>query len=229
MKNRLWTMMLVFSSFLMLTACQNSMQNPTSTNQIGQLVDIPVATVSVDSDGDGVNDELDMCPNTQQSAVVDYRGCHFTTGPEIGLKMEIRIFFAQGSSDLLPKYQPELDLIAEKLHEFDTATMLVNGNIAENEIDGNSLTAKSNTLAKNRAMIVKSYLITQHQIAPERITTFDCSARAPIAPNDTQEHRHMNRRVYGLVTRSDEDIYKTYQKYSKTDQCVEFKQDYHYR
>ena len=46
---------------------------------------------------------------------------------------------------------------------------------------------------------------------------------------DTQEHRHMNRRVYGLVTRSDEEVYKTYQKYLKADQCVEFKQDYHYR
>ena len=222
MKNRLWTMMLVFSSFLMLTACQNSMQNPTSTNQIGQLVDIPVATVSVDSDGDGVNDELDMCLNTQQNAVVDERGCHITTGPEMGLKIEPRVFFEKGSSEIVTNYYSRLDQVGIKMREFDTATMRIEGNISENEIN-------NSTLSKNRAMVVKNYLIMRHKIAPERITTFDCSARTPIAPNDTQEHRHMNRRVYGLVTRSDEDIYKTYQKYSKTDQCVEFKQDYHYR
>ena len=215
MKTRLWTTTLVFSSFLMLIACQNSMQNHTSANQTGQLVDIPVATVSVDSDGDGVTDELDMCPHTQQNAVVDERGCHFTTGPEMGLKMEPRVFFEKGSSEISSNYYSQLDQVGIKMREFDTATMRIKGNISENEIS-------DSTLSKNRAMIVKNHLIMQHKIAPERITTFDCSARAPIAANDTQEGRAMNRRVYGIVTQPDEDVYENYQKYSKSDTCIEF-------
>lgn len=215
MKNRLWTMMLVFSSFLMLTACQNSMQNPISTNQTGQLVDIPVATISVDSDGDGVNDELDMCLNTQQNAVVDERGCHITTGPEMGLKIEPRVFFEKGSSEIVTNYYSRLDQVGIKMREFDTATMRIEGNISENEIN-------DSTLSKNRAMIVKNYLIMRHKIAPERITTFDCSAGTPIAPNDTHESRAMNRRVYGLVMRTDDESYDDDQKYLNSDQCVEF-------
>lgn len=122
MKNRLWTTVLVFSSSLILVACQTPIQDHTSINQTGQLVDIPVATVSVDSDGDGINDELDMCPNTQQNAVVDNRGCHITTGPEMGLKMEPRVFFEKGSSEVSPKYFSQLDQIGVKMKEFDMAT-----------------------------------------------------------------------------------------------------------
>lgn len=215
MKNRLWTMMLVFSSFLMLTACQNSMQNPTSTNQTGQLVDIPVAMVSVDSDGDGVNDELDMCPNTQQNAVVDERGCHITTGPEMGLKIEPHVFFEKGSSEIVTNYYSRLDQVGIKMREFDTATMRIEGNISENEIN-------DSTLSKNRAMIIKNYLIMRHKIAPSRMTTLDCGIRGSIAPSDTEEGRAMNRRVYGLVTQSDKKIYKSYKVFSNSDQCVEF-------
>ena len=191
------------------------MQNPTSMNQTGQLVDIPVAKVSVDSDGDGVTDELDMCPNTQQNAVVDERGCHFTTGPEMGLKMEPRVFFEKGSSEIVTNYYSQLDQVGIKMREFDTATMRIKGNMSENEMNNSAL-------SKSRAMIVKNYLIMQHKIALERITTFDCSARAPIASNDTQEGRAMNRRVYGIVTQPDEDVYENYQKYSKSDTCIEF-------
>ena len=202
-------------SALMLSACQTPMQNPTPTNQTGQIIDMPVVAVNIDSDGDGVPDDLDMCPDTQQNAVVDARGCHITTGPGMGLQMEIRVFFAKGSSEISPQYYSQLDNVGKKIFEVDTATMRVEGNISEDEIS-------NSTLSKSRAIIVKNYLIMQHKIAPERITTFDCAANSQIAPNDTQEGRAMNRRVYGLVTQPDEEVYNNYQKYSQSDQCVEF-------
>ena len=207
--------LLILVSALIITACQTPTKNTTSTNQVGQTIDIPIATVSVDSDGDGIADELDQCPNTQQNAVVDERGCHVTTGPEMGLKIEPRVFFEKGSSEIVTNYYSQLDQVGIKMREFDTATMRIEGNISENEIN-------NSTLSKSRAMIVKNYLIMQHKIAPERITTFDCNARAPIASNDTQEGRAMNRRVYGIVTQPNEEIYNNYQKYSQSAECVEF-------
>ena len=217
MQTKLWTTIIAWASVLVLTACQTATQNSTAIKQIDTVqIDIPILTISLDSDGDGISDELDMCPNTQQNAVVNDRGCHFTTGPEMGLKMEPRVFFEKGSSKVSPKYFNQLDQVGIKMREYDTATMRIEGSISENEIN-------DSTLSKNRALIVKNYLIMQYKIASERLTTFDCSARVPIASNDTEEGRAMNRRVYGLVTRSDEDVYKTYQEYSELDQCVEFK------
>ena len=217
MKTQSRSTFLILVSALALSACQTSILQ----NQITQTTDLPVVEVVLDSDGDDVTDELDMCPNTQQNAVVDVRGCQFTTGPEMGLKMEPRVFFEKGSSEVSPNYFSQLDQVGIKMREFDTATMRIEGSVSEDEVDDSSLTATSNSLAKNRAMIVKSYLM-MHQIKPERITTFDCGARAPIAANDTKEGRAMNRRIYGLVTRSDEDLIDIYKKYSNSSRCIEF-------
>ena len=216
MKIGLGITIIALASISILTACQTTTQNSSTTKQINTVqIDIPILMVSLDSDGDGISDELDMCPNTQQNAVVDDRGCHFTTGPEIGLKMEPRVFFEKGSSEVSPKYFSQLEQVGIKMREFDTATMRIEGSISENEMS-------DSTLSKNRALIVKNYLLMNYKISPERITTFDCNARSPIAPNDMQEGSAMNRRVYGLVTRTDEEAYNKYQKYSQSDKCVEF-------
>lgn len=218
MIDELWITIAGMVSALMLTACQT----PASYKQTDQVIDMPIPTVSVDSDGDGVNDELDVCPNTQENAVVDARGCHITTGFVMSLKMETRVFFAKGSSEISPQYYSQLNNVGKKMLEFDTAIMRVEGNVSKKEIEDSSLTSKSNMLAKYRAMIVKNYLIMNYKIAPERITTFNCSARAPIASNDTQEGRAMNRRVYGIVTRTDENVYDSYEKHSESTQCIRF-------
>ena len=224
MKNRLWTMMLVFSSFLMLTACQNSMQNPTSTNQIGQLLDIPVATVSVDSDGDGVIDEIDQCANTTENVIVDKRGCaEIVSLAGMPPMMEYRAFFIKGSSELLPQYHDELDKVADQMNKYDKATIKIEAHVSEDEVsEASTSNLQSNSLAKSRAVIIKNYLILNHKIEPSRMTTLDCGIRGSIAPSDTEEGRAMNRRVYGLVTQSDKKIYKSYKVFSNSDQCVEF-------
>ena len=96
--------------------------------------------------------------------------------------------------------------------------MRIEGGISENEIDDGDPIAKSNTLAKNRALMVKNYLLLKHGIEPSRLTTLNCDARAPIAPNDTEEGRAFNRRVYGLLTEPDSD----YPINLKDGICVEF-------
>ena len=48
--------------------------------------------------------------------------------------------------------------------------------------------------------------------------TLNCETKAPIAPNNTEEGRAFNRRVYGLLTEPDND----YPINLKTGICVEF-------
>lgn len=195
MKIKLRNTMLVWVSALVLTGCQTA----DLSNQATQIIDIPVVEAILDSDGDGYSDDIDMCPGTPRNVVTDERGCPFT-GMGIGLKMEYRAFFAKGSSDLSPEYQLELDKVAAKLQEYYTATMRIEGHASADEILATDAVSRPNSLSMNRALIVKSYLIMQHQIEPERLSTASFGAEQPIASSDTQEGKSMNRRVYGIAT-----------------------------
>ena len=207
-------------SVLTLSGCQTA----DLSKQTSQTIKMPNITVSLDSDGDGVPDDLDQCPNTKtkSNVVVDDRGCHLIMGPDMSLKMEYRAFFAKGSSELSPKYQVELDKVGEIMNTHTTSTMRIEGGISENEIDDGDPIAKSNTLAKNRALMVKNYLLLKHGIEPSRLTTLNCEARAPIAPNDTEEGMTVNRRVYGVVTKPEEQEGNDYPSNLKAGTCVEF-------
>ena len=214
------SMLVVSISVLTLSACQTS----DLSKQTSQTIKMPNITVNLDSDGDGVPDHIDQCPNTKMegNVVVDDRGCHLIMGPDMSLKMEYRAFFAKGSSELLPKYQAELDKVGEIMNTHTTSTMRIEGGISENEIDDGDPIAKSNTLAKNRALIVKNYLLLKHGIEPSRLTTLNCEARASIAPNDTEEGMTVNRRVYGVVTKPEEQEGNDYPSNLKAGTCVEF-------
>lgn len=202
-------------SVLILTGCQT----PLKSNALNQSIEEPPITLVPDipdSDGDGVLDDIDECPATPWKVIIDEAGCPIA-GIGVGLKMEYRAFFDKDSSELLPKYQAELDRVAEQMNKYDTATMKIEAHISEDEM-GQVLSA----LPKNRAMIVKNYLILKHDIEPSRLSTFDCGIRAPISSADTTEGKSMNRRVYGLATEPEDGVVYHNQNDSKSDICIEF-------
>ncbi len=198
MKIKLRNTILVWVSALVLTGCQTA----DLSNQATQIIDIPVVEAILDSDGDGYSDDIDMCPATPINVVTDKRGCPSYGGDSLSFKMEYRGFFAKGSSELSPKYQLELDKIAKKLQEYYTATMRIEGHASSDEILATDAVSRPNSLSMNRALIVKNYLIMQHQIEPERLSTASFGAKQPIASSDTEEGKSMNRRVYGVATAS---------------------------
>ncbi|MEN6670874.1 OmpA family protein [Psychrobacter sp. B38] len=169
-----------------------------------------------DSDGDGVLDQIDHCPKTPENVAVNELGCPILYDLIDKTAMELRVFFKKDSNELLPKYQLELDKVADQMNKYDNTTMQIEAHISEDEID-----QVSGSLSKDRALMVKNYLILKHDVEPMRLSTFDCSVRAPIAPSDTEEGKFFNRRVYGLVK---EPKVNTYQQPndSESDVCVEF-------
>ncbi|SJN32954.1 OmpA family protein [Psychrobacter sp. JB385] len=191
MKTQLRNTFLILVSALALSACQTSVSQ-------NQKTDLPVAKVILDSDSDGIPDDIDECPATPENVVVDERGCPFT-GMGVGLKMEYRAFFTKGSSELSKEYQLDLDKVAKKLKEYETATMRIEGHASTDEVPAVDAVLQSNALSRNRALIVKNYLIMQHQIDPNRLIIASYGAEQPIAPSDTKEGKSMNRRVYGLA------------------------------
>ena len=201
---------LLFVAALTLAGCQ------TATTMPPQYENIRTMQADSDLDGDGVLDAIDECPATPWKVMIDEIGCPIA-GIGVGLKMEYRAFFTKGSSELSKEYQIELDKVAEQMNKYDTATMKIEAHISEDEM-GQALSA----LSKNRAMIVKNYLILKHDIKPNRLSTFDCGIRAPIASADTEEGKSMNRRVYGLATEPKDRVAHHNQNDSKSDICVKF-------
>ncbi|MGM8886021.1 OmpA family protein [Psychrobacter sp. 1U2] len=198
MRIKLLNTVTVLVSALVLTGCQTATTVP--SNDISQYENIVTLIPDIpDSDADGVLDDIDECPATPLNIKIDERGCPFT-GMGIGLKMEYRAFFAKGSSELSAEHQLELDKVAARLKEYETATMRIEGHASIDEVDKTSDAGlRPNSLARNRALIVKNYLIMQHQINPNRLSTFSYGAERPIVSSDTEEGKSMNRRVYGLA------------------------------
>lgn len=210
MKTKLWMTIGVIVSFT-LTSCQSV---PTKDLSHRESYNTPKVMIEphADIDKDGVPDIIDNCPNTPKGVVTDEYGCPLTT-IGTGLKMEYRAFFAKGSSELSKDYQLELDKVAARMKEYDTAIFKIEAHISEDEINKNL-----SSLPKNRSLIIKNYLLLKHGIEPSRLMTLKCEARAPIAPNNTEEGRTFNRRVYGLLTEPDNE----YPINLKNGICVEF-------
>ncbi|MGP9687945.1 hypothetical protein ACT3TH_02160 [Psychrobacter sp. AOP22-C1-C5] len=124
---KLYSILLLAAS-ITLVGCQTTkIVSPETTlqdeNTMTMKADVP------DSDGDGVSDDMDECPATPEKVTVDERGCPFWGS--MSLQMEYRAFFPKGSSELLPEYQVELDKIAIKMKEHNTATMRIEGSISK--------------------------------------------------------------------------------------------------
>lgn len=200
MKDKLRNTFLILVSAL-LAGCQT----PTQNNPIVKPIATAVANTqniaaSLDSDGDGILDDEDRCPGTPINVMIDENGCPPSLLLEGHLKMEYRAFFAKGSSELSKEYQLELDKIAQKLQEYETVSMRIEGHASADEVNETSdAKLRSNSLAMTRALMVKNYLIMQHQIDSDRLSMVSYGAERPIASSDTEEGKSMNRRVYGVA------------------------------
>jgi OOP family OmpA-OmpF porin len=136
----------------------------------------PVAAV-VDSDGDGVPDSRDKCPNTPKGVKVNADGCWELRG----------VYF---DSDKAVIKDPRV------LNEA-VAILKANPKLT-GEVRGytdNTASAEYNQkLSEARAKAVRDYFV-QQGIAPERIRAKGFGETNPVATNDTPEGRAQNRRV----------------------------------
>lgn len=90
--------------------------------------------------------------------------------------MESSGFFPPMSSQLPAIYDAEFAKMAEKINESPEASVFVFGHAATNEMNEDTLAAFGfDSLARNRALIIKNTLVLQHNIDAERIRTYDCS------------------------------------------------------
>ncbi|WP_345271215.1 OmpA family protein [Nibrella viscosa] len=107
-----------------------------------------------------------------------------------GQKMVLReVLFEQSKADLLPSSYAELDRLTVLMNENPVMEVLVEGHT-----DNQGEWELNMRLAEDRVQMVKSYL-TGKGIAADRIQTKAWGPSKPIASNQTEEKRKLNRRV----------------------------------
>jgi OOP family OmpA-OmpF porin len=142
-----------------------------------------------DTDKDGVNDEEDKCINEPGPA--SNFGCPVIP-EEIIKKVEMaakNVFFATGSSKLLPKSFGPLKTVVQILK--DNPTFKIN---VEGHTDSTGKYDMNMQLSRDRAASVAKY-ITDAGIDAARMSSEGFGPDRPIAPNKTTAGRAKNRRV----------------------------------
>ena len=143
---------------------------------------VPVAAAPkpLDSDQDGVPDNLDQCPNTPLGATVDARGCW-----TYAAKVLFDINNAKVKSEAYPMLT-EAVIIMKKNPDLKVEV--------DGHADSTGAAAYNMTLSEKRAEAVKKYFVDQG-IDPDRLTTKGFGITKPAADNKTKEGRAKNRRV----------------------------------
>ncbi len=132
-----------------------------------------------DEDHDGVNDCIDQCPGTPPGARVNSVGCWVLNN----------VLFDFDKSTIKPVSYPILDEVVQVLKRSPTVRVEIDGHT-----DGVGTESYNLQLSRLRAASVRQYLIG-HGIAADRLTSQGFGKSKPIATNETDEGRALNRRV----------------------------------
>ncbi|HWZ17017.1 MAG TPA: OmpA family protein [Mucilaginibacter sp.] len=161
-------------------------------------VETAVNDLKKDSDGDGVADQFDKCPNTPAGTVVDGSGCPIVFPKPDTVRMGgtgavtaaaySNIQFEFDSSVLKTSSYPVLDATSADLRA-NSSTVTLAG-YASSE----GTAAHNMRLSKDRANSVKTYLVNSG-VDAKRLKVKAFGETHPIADNSTEEGRIQNRRV----------------------------------
>ncbi|MEZ5558138.1 MAG: OmpA family protein [Pseudomonadales bacterium] len=183
---------------------------------------MPVAAAPVDSDGDGVVDGSDACPNTPKGVAVDSRGCPRDSdrdgvtddrdacpGTPAGAKVDARgcevvlekpvsfnltVEFANNSAEITGVGFQEMLGLLRFLREYPNTKAVIEGHT-----DSAGTDAYNQSLSERRAQAVVQAL-TNSGIEGSRLSAVGYGESRPIASNATAEGRQKNRRVTVVVS-----------------------------
>jgi OmpA-OmpF porin, OOP family len=159
-------------------------------------VEAAIADLKKDSDGDGVSDLFDKCPNTPAGTVVDGSGCPIVFPKQDTVVLNAapkalpygNIQFEFDSSVLKTASYPVLDATAADLKSNSSEVTLAGYASSE------GTAAHNIRLSKDRANSVKTYLVNSG-VDAKRLKVKGYGETHPVADNSTEDGRILNRRV----------------------------------
>ena len=149
-----------------------------------EVVEPVVAVVEVDcvdSDGDTVCDEIDVCGASPKGVKVDERGCW---------TLEQSYLFDFDKYEVKSEALPLLDHIAKIMNDNPKMKVQIEGHT-----DSKGSVEYNQGLSERRANAIKSSLVKRNMVDAKRLNAVGFGEGKPIAANDTEAGRAKNRRV----------------------------------
>lgn len=148
----------------------------------------------IDTDGDGVVDAADHCPDVVGVPSLDAPGCParpcLSIVPASAIEVREKIVFARDQARIRPESLQVLDAVARALMDHPEIELA---------IEGHGDSSEPAWLSGRRALAVLAYLV-EAGVARERLTAQGFGESRPLAPNLTAAGREQNRRVDFRVT-----------------------------
>lgn len=172
----------------------------------------------MDRDGDGVCDDEDQCPDTPEGARVDTVGCQVKSEPYAVMEksgetgqamdesdtvvvveeaiemMEVVVYFDFDETTVKPLYFERLADLAAFMDENPDIVAVVEGHTDSVGSDSYNM-----ALSKSRAEAIQNYMVNNHGIDADRFDLKWFGEERPVAPNDTDSNRQLNRRAITIT------------------------------
>jgi len=188
---------------------------PASVVAVPETAEVEVVAVvePADADGDGVADEADQCPETPAGTTVDSSGCPQPVAepapspepdcksPEAGTAVSLEgckvgdrivlrgVTFEFDRANLTPNAKTILDQAADALLSSRDIRVEIAGHT-----DARGSDSYNAALSQQRAQSVVTYL-GERGIAADRLSAKGYGEAEPVADNESDEGRELNRRV----------------------------------
>ncbi len=149
------------------------------------VVPPPPPVVERDRDGDGIPDSKDKCPDVKGTK--ENFGC-----PDIQARLNElakMVFFKTASAELSPAALKPLNEVADIIKDYPNVTLYIEGHT-----DNRAGAAYNKDLSNRRAASVVSFFVKKG-FSAGRFTSAGFGLERPIADNNTEEGRALNRRV----------------------------------
>ncbi len=153
----------------------------------------------LDADGDGVCDAMDKCPNTPKNAQVDADGCETSASKLEGDLLDtgewrlLNVKFAGTTAELDPTSYKALDDAAQVIAVWPEVHFEIGVHV---DAPKHGSARELMKLTAARADAVRAYLLhSSKSIAPDHLVAKGYGSTKPLASNDTEVGRTLNRRV----------------------------------
>ncbi|QKE62742.1 OmpA family protein [Aquipseudomonas campi] len=159
-----------------------------------------------DQDGDGVFDRRDRCPDTPPDTPVHHNGCPLPVYPsgeepaapvvEVSeaVRVELDVKFDFDKSVVKEDSMADIQSLADFMKQYPQTSTVVEGHT-----DSVGSDAYNQGLSERRANAVRDVLVNQYGVEAGRVSSVGHGEAQPVADNETDEGRAVNRRVEAAV------------------------------
>ncbi len=146
----------------------------------------------MDGDGDGVADRQDRCPETPAGARVDEQGCQYIIKETVSVELEV--LFDTDTAMVKPQFFAEIKEVADFMTMFPSLKAVIEGHT-----DSRGSEDYNDRLSQRRADAVQRVLVDEYGINEDRVIAVGYGESKPRADNRGESGWQQNRRVVAVL------------------------------